>query len=463
MRSNPAEPRAIATRLVLLFTLASALLLSCGLGVLYWIVVRHSSTEDNAVLADKVSALASEMHRIGSASALIDQVQTPRSGEPRILYTRILDASNHVVAESPKMDSLAPAGEFPPARELGVESKAKSYRRGVQIFYLLSTTTTVQGRTFTIQVAQDRSEDESFSEEFGLLFLVVLGAGVLASAFIAFSVTRRGLEPLGKLTRSLERIGPSQLHERIGPGNWPRELQPVAAAYDGMLARLEDSFVRLSQFSADLAHELRTPVGNILGEAQVTLTRSRSPEEYRAALESTVAECERLSLIVDNLLFLARAEAKDRQIERTFINGRAAAEKIAAYYETLAEESGVTISCDGEGQVLADPVLFDRALGNVVDNALRFTPKGGEIRIGLTQGNGQVKVVVSDTGSGIPEEAQPRVFDRFFRADPSRNSSGSTGLGLSLVRTIMELHGGSAALKSKTGQGTIVTLSFPGT
>lgn len=464
MPSNRAEPRAIATQLVLLFTLAAALLLSCGLGVFYVIVVRHASTEDDDVLADKVSAVAAEVRRIGSSSALVDQIQTPRSGEPRILYVRILDASNHVVAETPKMKDLAPAGQFPRAHKLGPEEpRPKSYRSGAQIFYLLSTTANVQGQAFTIQVAQDRSEDERFGEEFGVLFLVVLGVGVFAAAIIALSVTRRSLRPLAKLTRSLEGIDPSHLHERIGPANWPRELQPVAAAYDGMLARLEDSFVRLSQFSADLAHELRTPVGNILGEAQVTLTRARSPEEYRAALESTVAECERLSLIVDNLLFLARAEGKDRHIERTLINGRAAAEKITAYYETLAEDQGVTIGCSGEGQILADPVLFDRALGNLVDNALRFTPKGGEIRIDLSQNNGQVAVAVSDTGSGIPEEAQPRVFDRFFRADPSRNSSGSTGLGLSLVRSIMELHGGSATLKSKVGRGTTVTLSFPGT
>ncbi len=461
MPSNRAEPRSIAAQLVLLFTLAAVLLFSCGLGVLYWIVVRHGYTEDNAVLVDKVSALAAEVQRIGSSSALVAQIQTPRSGEPRILYVRILNASNRVVAETPKMQNLAPAGQFPPAEKLPEESQPKSYRSGAQIFYLLSTTAEVQGQTFTIQVAQDRSEDERFSEEFGVLFLVVLAVGVLAAALIAFSVTRRGLRPLTKLTQSLERIDPSHLHERIGAANWPRELQPVAAAYDGMLARLEDSFVRLSQFSADLAHELRTPVGNILGEAQVTLTRARSPEEYRAALESTVAECERLSLIVDNLLFLARAEGKDRHIERTLINGRAAAEKIAAYYETLAEDQGLTIGCSGEGQILADPVLFDRALGNLVDNALRFTPKGGEIRIGLSRSNGQVAVAVSDTGSGIPGEAQPRVFDRFFRADPSRNSSGSTGLGLSLVRSIMELHGGSATLKSKVGHGTTVTLSFP--
>ncbi len=464
MRSNQAEPRAIATQLVLLFTLSAALLLSAGLGIFYWMVVRHAFTEDNAVLADKTSAVVAELQRAGSKSAVTAPTQSRRSVEPTFLYVRILDGARTVVAETPKMAMLTPTEAFSPPRALDPQaSSARRYAHGGRLFYLLTTKVNVQGQTYTVQVAQDRSEDEEFRHQFRILFLIVLAAGVLVAALIAVSMTRRGLRPLAKLTQSLERIGPSQLHERIGPANWPRELQPVAAAYDGMLARLEDSFVRLSQFSADLAHELRTPVGNILGEAQVTLTRSRSPEEYRAALESTVGECERLSLIVDNLLFLARAEAKDRQIERTLINGRAAAEKIAAYYETVAEEREVTIGCEGEGQILADPVLFDRALGNVVDNALRFTPNGGEIRIGLTRNNGLVEVIVSDTGSGIPEEAQPRVFDRFFRADPSRNSRGSTGLGLSLVRTIMELHGGSATLQSKAGQGTIVTLSFPGT
>ena len=462
MPSNRAEPRAIATQLVLLFTLAAALLLSASLGIFYWMVVRHAFAEDNAVLADKTSAVVTELQNTGSKSGVTEQAQQMRPGEPSVLYVRILDGARKVIAETPQMDILAPSNSFSPARALDPQaSGARRYVHGDRLFYLLTTKVHVQGQTYTVQVAQDRSEDEEFRRQFRILFLVVLTAGVLVAALIALSVTRRGLRPLTKLTQSLERIDPSHLHERIGRADWPRELQPVAAAYDGMLARLEDSFVRLSQFSADLAHELRTPVGNILGEAQVTLTRPRSSEEYRAALESTVAECERLSLIVDNLLFLARAEAKDRQIERTLINGRAAAEKIAAYYETFAEERGIKIGCDGEGQILADPVLFDRALGNIVDNALRFTPKGGEIRIGLAQSNGQVQVAISDTGSGIPEKDLPKVFDRFFRSDPARSSSGSTGLGLSLVRSIMELHGGSATLKSEVGRGTTVILSFP--
>jgi two-component system heavy metal sensor histidine kinase CusS len=227
-----------------------------------------------------------------------------------------------------------------------------------------------------------------------------------------------------------------------------------------MLERLEDSFTRLSQFSADLAHELRTPIANMLGEAQVTLTRTRSPEEYREVIESSVAECERLSGIVDNLLFLARAESADRQIHPTLFDGGPAIEKIAAYYETIAEDRHVTIRCTGEGEISADAVLFSRAVSNLVDNALRFTPDGGGISISIAERDAHSEISVSDTGCGISAEHLPRVFDRFYRADSSRSSEG-VGLGLALVKSIVDLHRGSARLDSEVNRGTTVILTFP--
>ena len=226
------------------------------------------------------------------------------------------------------------------------------------------------------------------------------------------------------------------------------------------LERLEGSFTRLSQFSADLAHELRTPIANMLGEAQVTLTRERSAKEYRTVIESTAAECERLSGIIDNLLFLARAESAEQQIERSLFNGRAALEKIATFYQPSAEDRHIDITCSGDAEIFADPMLFNRAAGNLVENGLRFTPRGGSIRISVSATETASKVLVSDSGSGIAPEHLPRVFDRFYRADPSRSSSG-TGLGLALVKSIVDLHGGTAAIESEPGRGTSVTLSFP--
>jgi two-component system heavy metal sensor histidine kinase CusS len=316
------------------------------------------------------------------------------------------------------------------------------------------------GQPFTIQVAQDRSSDEQVERKFGILVLVVLSGSILASILIAIPVTRRGLRPLEEMKRSLERIGPTHLNERVASANWPRELQPMAFAFDEMLKRLDDSFTRLSQFSADLAHELRTPIANMLGEAQVALSRDRSCAEYRETIESTIGECERLSGIVDNLLFVARADAAREPVERKQFDARAAVEKIAAFYETIAEDRHVAINCSGQGQISADPALFERAVGNLVDNALRFTPENGSIQIALSEHAKDFEVAVSDNGSGIAPEHLPRVFDRFYRAESSRGSDGA-GLGLALVKSIVDLHGGTARIQSEMGRGTIVSLTFP--
>jgi two-component system heavy metal sensor histidine kinase CusS len=227
-----------------------------------------------------------------------------------------------------------------------------------------------------------------------------------------------------------------------------------------MLGRLENSFTRLSQFSADLAHELRTPISNIRGEAEVTLTRPRTSEDYRNVIESITSECERLSGIVENLLFLARAEATDRQIEKNIFPAQPAIEKIASYYRTIAEERGISIINEGDGDVYADPVLFDRALSNLLDNALRFTPDRGKVTIRSQSKNGKTELAVGDTGCGIAPHHLSRIFDRFYRVDSSRSSKG-TGLGLALVKSITDLHGGSATATSAVARGTTVTLTFP--
>ena len=316
------------------------------------------------------------------------------------------------------------------------------------------------GQTYTLQMAQDRSSDEQVERNFAVLFVVVLLGGVLASALIAIIVTRRGLRPLRQMAQSLGRIGPDQLKERIGSKGWPRELHPLAMAFDQMLTRLDDSFTRLSQFSADLAHELRTPIANMLGEAQVALTRDRTALEYRETIESAVGECERLSRIVDNLLFVARVDAAREPIARKWFDAAAAVKKITAFYETAADDHHVTISCSGNGQVYADPDLFERAVGNLLDNALRFTAEHGSIRVAVSRRNGDFEIAVSDNGSGIAAEHLPRVFDRFYRAESSRGSDGA-GLGLALVKSIVDLHGGSAGIESNPGRGTMVKLIFP--
>jgi two-component system, OmpR family, heavy metal sensor histidine kinase CusS len=460
MFSKPAEPRSITSQLVIFFTLAAALLLCCGLGVLYWIFVRHAIEEDRAVLADKISVLRADLNRTGDLKGLNDQLKILHEGEHAPYWVRIIDAGGLTVAETPGMSELLPASIFPKPSVQRLPVATPDYRTNGRLFSVAAMDEEAENQRYTIQVAQDRSGDERFMKEFATLLIVVLAFGILASTAIALTVTRKGLRPITDMTLSLKRIEPKSLHERIPPEGWPRELQPLAVAFDEMLDRLEDSFTRLSQFSADLAHELRTPIANIRGEGEVALTRTRSSEEYREVIESSVGECEKLTAIVDNLLFLARAEAAEEHVQRALFSGKDAVEKIAAFYEPIAEEHHVTIVCAGEGDISADPMLFGRAVSNLVGNALRFTAAGGTILISIVVRPEQAEISVKDTGCGIAAEHLPRVFDRFYRAESSRSSQGS-GLGLALVKSIMDLHGGSAAIESEVNRGTTVTLTFP--
>src|SRR6478672_1876219 len=441
MSSKPAEPRSIASQLVLLFTLAAAFLLSCGLGALYWIVVLHAFEEDNEVLADKVAAVRADLNAPGGIDVVAAQLKNVRAGERAAYWVRVLGSNNQLLAETPGMSTVLPTSVFTAKRR-------KDFHADGRLFSLVTSEHQTATDRFQIQVAQDRTADEHFMKQFAMLLGAVLALAVAASAIIAWSVTKRGLRPLGDMTRALKRVGPKQLHERVTTVGWPRELQPLAVAFDDMLARLEDSFVRLSQFSADIAHELRTPIGNIRGEAEVALTRSRSTEEYREVIESTIVECQHLGHIVDNLLFLARTEAAEGTLQRIKFDGRAAIEKIMAFHEPIAEEQKLTNRCAGDAKFSADELLFSRALSNLVENAAHHTQPGGTIEVSIADRGEHSEVSVSDNGAGIAAEHLPRVFDRFYRVDSSRSSEG-VGLGLALVKSIMDLHGGSAAIESQ--------------
>ena len=459
MSSNRVE-RSIASQLVVLFTLCATLLLSCGLGVFYWIVVRHAFEEDNDVLADKLAAIRTELKQPDGIATVDRELKNRRAGEPVVYWMRIIDPTGGVVTETPGMDLLLSPNIFAPPQTSILLARLRINKRW-EVIFGRDDKRDDEWTALPSSLPQDRSAGRAISAGNSApcrASCLVLGHRIHPGRHGV--VTRGRSGRAGEMKRSLEIVPalPSQRAHRTQ--QWPRELQPMVNVFDGMLDRLEDSFTRLSQFFTDLAHELRTPIGNILGEAQVALTRERTSEEYRSIIESSAAECERLSGIIDNLLFLARAESAEQQIERSLFNGRAALEKIASFYQTAAEDRHVDIACEGEGQIFADQALFNRALSNLIDNALRFTADGGNIRISIAARDSHTEVLVRDTGSGIASEHLPRVFDRFYRGDASRSSAG-TGLGLALVKSIVDLHGGSARIQSEAGSGTAVTLVFP--
>ena len=301
------------------------------------------------------------------------------------------------------------------------------------------------------------------------LLIGVAIAAVLASA-MGLWVARRIVVSARRLGAAASRIGARALDERLPLDDSPVELAESTIAFNHMLDRLQNAFERLSAFSSDLAHDLRTPVGNLLGEAQVALSRPRTAAEYRAVLESAVEEYERLSRMIGNMLFLASADNEQAAFSAGWIDLAPALDRVIGYFELLAEERAVVLErslrpTPGVAlRVWADETMLIRALSNLVSNALQHAASGSRVEIAAdVDPAGSCTIEVSNTGAPIPPEQQAHIFERFYRGDASRHGSSSgSGLGLAIVRSIMELHGGTVGVfNAPVGQRTVFVLRFP--
>jgi two-component system, OmpR family, heavy metal sensor histidine kinase CusS len=269
------------------------------------------------------------------------------------------------------------------------------------------------------------------------------------------------MNPLRRLAAQTASIGIGNLSTRIEQRDAPPELDALIGAFNAMLDRLERGFTQLKQVSADMAHDLRTPIGNLLGQTEVGLSQTRDTAYYQRLLGSNFEELQRMSKMIDNMLFLARAEHADHAIERKALPVAEEFMRIVEYFEDLADDRGVRIESRGHGTVFADPLLLRRALGNLLANAVRYAEPSTAISMTAEERADGVALYVENRGPTISPQHLERLFDRFYRADASRQrSSESSGLGLSIVRSIMQLHGGSWLAQSDAGV-TRFTLVFP--
>ncbi|MCL4492225.1 MAG: heavy metal sensor histidine kinase [Nitrospirae bacterium] len=464
------SPRwSITRRLTLLYTLSAFGMLVIATVFLYWVLTNNLEKEDNQFLANKIHVLRVILReRPDNPEALEEEVKWEGAAlQFSGYYARILDEAGRTLIETPGMDTIS-VSLFPPPSGVGrIPQKGIKQRSRDSRTYLLTAAWAEAGHSSgkkrLLQVVLDVSHEDTIIADYRRKLSFVLFLGIVCSAGAGIFVAGKGMQPLQEITKSVQRITSTRLHERIGTMQWPKELYSLAAAFDDMLGRLEDSFARLSQFSADLAHELRTPINNLMGEAEVALSRNRTPGEYRQVLESSLEEYDRLSSMIDSLLFLARAESAEAKIERSLFDPGREIEATLEFHNVVAEEHGVVLTRHGEALLYADPILFRRTVSNLLSNALQYTPRGGKITIHVREMNDRsVEVLVNDTGSGIEPEHLPRIFDRFYRPDRSRSQyTKGTGLGLAIVKSIMELHGGTVTVQSRPDKGTTVTLRFP--
>lgn len=317
-----------------------------------------------------------------------------------------------------------------------------------------------QVRVLLLRVRSDRLE---ILERYRVDVLIALGVGTLLATALGFWAVRSGLRPLRGMAAKANDIHTHHLKTRLDPAGMPAELRELATAFNEMLDRLEEGVERLSGFAADLAHDLRTPVNALMMQTQVALAQERSADEYQFLLASNQEEYERLSRLIENTLFLARAENAQLALSRERLDIGHELALIADYFEMLAEEKGVqlTLGPMPAQPLFADPVLLRRAVNNLMSNAIIYTPPGGRVRLDARTEGPWITIAVANSGDGVPSFDMERVFDRYYQADPARATGSSVGLGLPIVRVIMHLHGGSAHAEIRPGADTVFSLRFP--
>lgn len=328
----------------------------------------------------------------------------------------------------------------------------------------------VEKKDCKLVVLQSLHPQEEFLETATQAFALVIPLAVLLAGSGGYFLARRSLSPVAAMSTQAGRIGADNLHERLEVRNADDELGQLARSFNGLLDRLDQSFEQQRRFVADASHELRTPVAILCGETDVTLSQpTRSPEEYRESLDILGAEARRLRSIVEDLFTLARADAGQHPLVLSDFYLDELVTECSRSMRTLASAKQIALNCDAQKEMLihADEALLRRMFLNLIGNAIKYTRNGGEVFINCVENDSVYSVTVRDTGEGIPEELQPRIFERFFRADKVRSRSesdgGGAGLGLSISLWIAEAHGGRIELTRSNPSGSTFTIFLPAT
>ncbi|MGA7521254.1 MAG: heavy metal sensor histidine kinase [Acidobacteriaceae bacterium] len=462
--------RTLAFRLTAAYSLVGLLLVLLATASLYVVLRTELDKSTDLFLADKLHVLRTMLReRPDDMDGLREEIQLETAARRyQQFYIRLLDEHGAPILTTPGMaEQLDVAELIRRTRNRSERSVSMTGFHG-RPFRIASATASVgfpPVGSDTIQIAIDISQEEELLRRYRSWFWAILLTSSVLFPLLGYRIARQGIRPVEEIAATARSITSTNLRERIQAEGYPSELASLAGTFNEMLDRLEESFERLSRFSADIAHDLRTPVNNIRGEAEVALARARTVNEYREVVDSTLEEAVRLSELIGDLLFLARAEGPLTELRRECVNVGKLLSAVRDYYEAPASDGGITLVADEGTEPVAaelDRALMLRAVSNLVSNAVAHTPAGGTVTLNARTEDAAIRIEVCDTGAGIPVEALPRVFDRFFRVDPSRSrTSGGTGLGLAIVQSIMTLHGGSAEIASQPGHGTCVTLRMP--
>ncbi|WP_034294247.1 heavy metal sensor histidine kinase [Herbaspirillum sp. RV1423] len=464
---NRFHPASLTARLVFLFGLV-AIVTFAGVGTyLYHSLSRQLETRDDDELLGKIRAMSHLVQEAGSVDAIRRDphiFMDAAAGHDQLVVLMKVGNDDLVVNSHPETEVLS--FSVPATNENDLNRSAVSalkLRNGGSARAVA--TAAIVGKTnerVEIMVARTASDRMQLLDGYHAEVWTAALGGTLLATVLSYFLVLRGLRPLRMVARQAQTITAHRLDTRLDMTAAPQELHEIVQSFNAMLDRLHASFERLTQFSADLAHDLRTPLNNLMVQTQVAISQVRTPEEYQALLISNIEEYERLTRMTESMLFLARAEHAHVVVNKESLDIETELRRIAEYFEGIAEDAGITIQASGKGTLFADAILLRRAVSNLVANAIRYTPIGHVVKLEARKDHGSAIVSVSNPGRGIEADHLERIFDRFYRADTARsNSAFSTGLGLAIVQSIMTLHGGTATAESAIDGATVFKLTFP--
>lgn len=316
----------------------------------------------------------------------------------------------------------------------------------------------------TIKVGRSLAAFEHESHELLFTFLLTGPLTFLVATGGGYFLARRALQPVQVMTQTAKQITADRLHQRVGVGNPNDELGELAQTLNEMIERLERSFVEMQRFTADAAHELRTPLAVLRNEAEVALRSPRSTDDYCRVLENLLEEANRLSSLADRLLFLSRQDAGLQPKGQEVVQMDLLLQQVIGNMELVAHETKVALTLERNDRcdVIGDQGQLRRVFYNLLDNAIKYSDHPGKVSVASHAEDGALSVVVTDTGIGIPAEHLPRIFDRFYRVDPARSGEANgAGLGLAICQSVIRGMGGTIRVESVVGQGTTFTVTFP--
>ncbi|MBM3115486.1 heavy metal sensor histidine kinase [Jeongeupia naejangsanensis] len=423
---------------------ATVLVLAIGIGMdhlLQLALDRRAETE----LGGKMALVESALQRGGGAQP--EQVSLLLVGHPYLHWatvtpTAVIDSSDLVAATSAGRVIREPlhagVARLDPRQDAGALVWSKPLGDGRWLLGFI-----------------ERDNDEKLLAAFRRSLALLLPVTMVFIALGSWFVAKRALRPLRQFNTQVGSITASSLHSRLATGELPAELRELADSFNSMLVRLERSVSRLSQFSADLAHEMRTPLTNLLGEVQVCLGKTRDVATYQAVLASAEEEMQRLNRLITDLLFLASTEQPEQALKIEPVALRPLIESLFDFFDALAETRGVVLQLDGDGRVDADKGMLQRALTNLLSNAIRHSAPDSPITVTIRRDADSTLIEVANRGDPIAAAHLPHLSERFYRVNPARSrDDGGTGLGLAIVASIMQLHGGQLRIASDNAHTT---------